>query len=61
MKDRFETWVLVFVIVLFGSMAYAIITTAQAYEPRVLRTATYERPDIPQCEKELWKRITTGC
>ena len=47
---------------LFGSMAYAIITTAeQSYIPKPTKTSTPMYPDIPKCDKELWLRIKDGC
>ena len=40
---------------------YYLIASAAAYEAPEPRSPTWEYPDIPQCDKELWERIREGC
>jgi len=39
----------------------AILMPVYAHEPGRPRKGTYQAPDIPQCDKELWLRIKDGC
>jgi len=58
--DR-ELFVIVMIACIFLATAFAIITTARANVPEPKHVASWQPPDIPQCEKELWIRITEGC
>lgn len=40
---------------------YVIWDTARHHEPRVVRLPTDQRPTIPYCDKEIFKRIVEGC
>lgn len=48
-------------VLLFVLMAYAIITTAQSYEPRQSNEPKDLRPKIPDCGLELWDEIRGEC
>jgi hypothetical protein len=49
------------IVVVFGFGYWIIIDALEnqvetvPYEPR------YQRPDIPDCDKELWLRVKDGC
>ncbi len=62
MKTSIDSVVLIGVALLCVSFTYAVIDTLNA--PRPVHTCTEikdQRPDIPQCNKELWLRIKDGC
>ena len=46
---------------LFILMAYAIITTAESYEPRVSDPPTDTRPAIPDCGLSTWDEARGEC
>ena len=49
-------------IILFIVLCVLVIQdTAEGYERSAPRAMRDHRPEIPQCDKELWLRIKDGC
>jgi len=46
---------------LFVLMAYAIITTAESYEPVVSDPPKDTRPVIPDCDLPTWEEVRGSC
>lgn len=38
-----------------------VLMNASAHEPVKPNAPTWQPREIPQCDKELWERITDGC
>ena len=60
---RGELFIIAFIVMLFLSMGYAIITTAAnaANELEAPAAQLWTPPDIEQCELPLWDRIRYLC
>lgn len=57
-------WLLLVSLIIFFAAEIVVIAKEQArmqsVEPAVPQYSN-QYPKIPQCDKELWKRITEGC
>lgn len=56
--------VIIILCILFIWFCVSIVKTAKAHHDRMQEPAPAARgmyPEIPQCDKELWLRITEGC
>jgi len=58
---KFDRFLAVMIVLIFVSMAYAIISTASAHVPYKPRLPTWAPPAIEQCDLPLWERVTNGC
>ena len=54
-------WMLSPLLLAGGLMWFYDYVKANAPRPAVQAQPTDWRPDIPQCDKPLWERITEGC
>ena len=54
---KFDRFLAVMIMLIFVSMAYAIIITASAHVTYKPRLPTWEPPEIAQCDMPLWDRI----
>ena len=58
---KFDRFLAVMFVLIFVSMAYAIISTARAHVIYKPRLPTWEPPAIERCDLPLWERIRNEC
>ena len=61
MKLRHEALLAATIVVLMAAATLWVLTPVYGYEAPATRLPTWSPPDIPQCERELYERITEGC
>ena len=65
--QRNTDWVdhiIIILCILFVWFCVSVVKTAKAHHDELQQPAPVARdmyPEIPQCDKELWLRITEGC
>ena len=61
MKPRHEALFAAVIVIMMLSATISVLDTAYGYKPRQTRLPTWSSPEIPQCDSDLWERITEGC